>query len=424
MAIVTRTEQIQFKCETIGSLCHASKNLYNAANYLVRQRFFENDRLYKEKGEKGKHLWYKELYPLVKSTESYKALLAQTAQQILRLLDKSWKAYFKSFKAWLAHPEDFFGKPKPPKYKAKNGEHILVFTNQQCKIIDGILKFPKIVGLELKTRLSNVDLREVRIIPHGVNYICEIVYDKEIKPEQIRSGRIIGIDPGVSNVVTIANNFGEQPIIVKGGVAKSMNQFYNKEKSRVQSIYDKAGIKYGSKLRKLDWKRNNKLRNYFHKLSRMIVNYAIKHNVETIVIGKNDGWKQESDIGKTNNQNFVSIPHAKLIDMIRYKAEEVGIDVILQQESHTSRCSFLDLESVEHHDKYMGRRGKGGKKKGFFKTSTGGRIPSDRGIFRSALGKIINADVNGALNIIRKAVPKAFVDGIEGVGLHPRRYYV
>ena len=183
MSIVTRTEQIQFTSETIGSLCHASKNLFNFSNYLVRERFFENDKLYQEKGEKGKHLWYKELYPLVKNSEAYKSFPAKSAQWTLKLLDKSWKGYFMAFKAWLVQPEDFLGKPKPPKYKAKNGEHILVFTNQQCKIVDGILKFPKIVGFELKTRLTDVDLREVRIIPKSINYTCCLLYTSDAADE-------------------------------------------------------------------------------------------------------------------------------------------------------------------------------------------------------------------------------------------------
>ena len=406
MTTVTRTEQIQFKLETISSLCHASKNLFNAANYLVRQRFFENDKLYKETKQKSKHLWYKELYPLIKSEEAYKSLPAQTAQQILKLLDKSWKGYFMSFKAWLTHPEDFLGKPKPPKYKSKNGEHALIFTNQQCKIVDGILKFPKIVGLEIKTRLTDVDLREVRIIPKGLYYVCEIVYNKEITPKEITTSRYIGIDTGERNIVTIANNFGIKPIVVKGSTANSMNQFYNKEKARIQSIYDKAGIKYGNKLRRLDFKRDNKVKDYFHKLSRMIVNYAKDNCVKTIVIGKNVNWKQGINIGRKNNQKFVQLPHAKLIEMIQYKAEELGIGVVMQEESHTSKCSFLDNEPVEHRDKYLGRR-------------------IQRGIFKSAKGIKINADVNGALNIIRKAALNAFTaDGVEGVGLHPLRCYI
>ena len=402
MTLVTRTEQIQFKSETISALAHASKNLFNTANYIVRQRFFENDRLYKETKQKGEHLWYKQLYPMVKDSESYKSLPAQTAQQVLKLLDKSWKAYFKAMKAWIAHPENFLGKPKPPKYKNKDGEHILVFTNQQCKIKDGILCFPNAVGLGLKTRLVDVDLREVRIIPNANKYTCEIVYNKTIEDKEINSSRVLGIDLGVRNIVTIANNFGAKPIVVKGNTANSMNQFYNKEKARIQSIYDLNGIKYGNELRKLDFKRNNKVKDYFHKLSREIVDYAQNRSVKTIIIGKNENWKQEVNLGKKQNQKFVQLPLSKLIEMVQYKAQEIGIEVILQEESYTSKCSFLDNESIEHHERYIGRRIK-------------------RGIFKTGKGILINADVNGALNIIRKATPKAFADGVEGVGLHPKR---
>lgn len=405
MTLVTRTEQIHFKSESISALAHASKNLYNAANYVVRQKFFENAKQYKETGIKGDHLWYKELYPMLKNTPEYKALPAQTAQWVLKLLDKNWKSYFKAFKLWLVQPELFLGKPKPPKYKPKNGENIVIFTNQQCKLKDGIITFPKTANLEIKTRLTNIDLREVRIIPNGINYVCEIVYNKQIIEKEINSDRVLGIDLGVRNIVTIANNFGNQPIVVKGNTANAINQYYNKEKARIQSIYDKQGIKYGNKLAKLNLKRNNKIKDYFHKLSRKIVNYAVFNNVQTIIIGKNENWKQEVNMGKRNNQKFVQLPLAKLIEMIQYKAQDNGIETILQEESHTSKCSFLDNESIEHHDKYIGKRIK-------------------RGIFKSGKGILINADVNGALNIIRKATPKAFADGVEGVGLHPCRYYV
>lgn len=402
MALVTRTEQIQFKSETISALAHASKNLYNAGNYLMRQRFFENDRLYRETGQKGEGIWYKQLYPMLKDTEDYKALPAQTSQQVLKLLEKSWKAFFMASKAFAKSPEKFLGKPRPPNYKNKDGEHILIFTNQQCKIKNGILKFPKVVDLELKTRLRDIDIREVRIIPNANKYTCEIVYNKTVTDNEINSNRVLGIDLGVRNIVTIANNFGAKPIVVKGNTANSMNQYYNKIRAELQSKYDLQGIRTGSKKTKLDWKRNNKVKDYFHKLSKRIVDYAAANNVKTIIVGKNENWKQEVNIGKKQNQKFVMLPLAKLIEMIQYKAQERNIEVILQEESHTSKCSFLDLEPIEHRDKYIGKRIK-------------------RGIFRTGKGILINADVNGALNIIRKATPKAFADGVEGVGLHPKR---
>ena len=141
--------------------------------------------------------------------------------------------------------------------------------------------------------------------------------------------------------------------------------------------------------------------NIMHKLSRAIVQYAETRNIDTIVIGHNDGWKQEVNMGKWNNQNFVQIPFNRLIELIRYKAEERGINVIIQEESHTSRCSFLDGESIEHHDVYVGKRAK-------------------RGVFRSSDGILIHADLNAVYNIIKKAIPEAFVNGIEGIGLYPR----
>jgi len=390
--IVTRTEQIQFKSKELSVLAHASKNLYNAANYIVKQEFIKN------------RMWvrYYELYDLVKNTPEYKSLPAKTSQQILKLLDKNWKSFFKSINDWNTDPSKYKGRPKLPKYKAKDGENILIFTNQQCKIKDGILKFPKVVNLELKTRLQDVKLNQVRIIPNQFNYVCEIVYEKELSPEELDSDKVIGIDLGVSNIVTIGNNFGAKPIVVKGGIVKSINQFYNKEKARVQSIYDKQKIKYGNKLAKLDHIRNNKIKDYFHKLSRFIVNYASENKVKTIIIGNNTGWKQEVNMGKKNNQNFVNIPFARLIQMIQYKSEELGIDVIINEESYTSKCSFLDLEAICKHEEYAGKRIK-------------------RGLFRSSNGTLINADLNGAYNIIRKAIPDAFAKGIEGVGLHPKR---
>lgn len=392
---VTRTEQIQFKSESISATCHASKNLYNAANYRIQQELKRSQ----------KWIRYSELCSTLKNTDEYKQLPAQTSQQILKLLDKNWKSFFRAIKEWKKDHSKFQGEPNPPKYKPKDGENILVFTNQQCKIKDGVLKFPGKIDLEFKTRLKDVKLCQVRIIPRRFNYVCEIVYEKEVTPCELDSTRVIGIDLGVSNVVTIGNNFGADPIVVKGGVVKSMNQFYNKEKARVQSVYDKSGLKYGKKLAKLDWKRNNKIKDYFHKLSRDVIEYARSNEVKTIVIGNNPDWKQKINHGKRNNQNFVNIPFATLIQMIKYKAEEVGIDVIVNEESHTSKCSFLDNEPVKHHESYVGKR-------------------INRGQFRSASGTIINADLNGALNIIKKAIPEAFADGIEDVGLHPKRHEI
>jgi putative transposase len=210
------------------------------------------------------------------------------------------------------------------------------------------------------------------------------------------------------NIITIGNNIGLKPIAIKddGTGIKSINQFYNKIKAQLQNIYDRQKIKSGSKMDALTEKHNLKIKDAMHKISRCIIDYCKWHNIGVITIGYNENWKQEIELGRRNNQNFVSIPYYLLIRMIQYKAKEAGIIVKLQDESHTSICSFVDEESIEHHEKYAGKRIK-------------------RGLFRSAKGILINADVQGAYNIIRKSEPKAFqkwyADGVGGCGLHPMR---
>ena len=386
-------EQIQLKKRGIFSyLCYLSKNLYNLANYYVRQEFFYL----------GNWLRYYDLWYILNDKEPYKKLPSQTAQQILKLLDKNWKSFFNSIKEWKEHPKKYQGRPKPPKYKKKNGEFIIIFTNQQCRIKDGNLYFPKKAKLPpIKTRIRN-QLHQVRIIPKGLYYILEIIYTMEINNLNLNKDRFIGIDLGVSNIVTIVNNVGLKPTIIKGGIVKSINQFYNKRIAELKSIKDKQGISFETKrLQRITRKRNNKINDIFHKTSREIINYCIKNNFGTIIIGYNRTWKQKVNIGKINNQKFVQIPFFKLINQIKYKSELVGIDIIIEGESFTSKCSFLDKEPIKKHKNYMGKR-------------------INRGLFKTKKGLLINADVNAGYNIIKKVVPNAVsADGIEDVGLHP-----
>jgi putative transposase len=420
--MITRTEQIwNLGTPQLSNLSHFSKNLWNEALFMCRGAYFHNK--YNPEEPKQKIPNYSVLAGTLKNSENYQALNAQTAQQILKVLAWSWTSYWKSIKEWSNHPEKFLGIPKPPGYKPKDGESFLIFTNQQCKIINGYLEFPESLKLEhIKTRLpDSTDLREVRIIPAGTGYIYEIVYIKLDEEEIINKrwysrlnnkNRIIGIDLGVRNTVTIGNNIGLVPIVVKGGILKSINQFYNKQRAKFQSEVDKAEkIKFaGTKVRIIDKFessllrltdiRNCKIKDIMHKLSRYIADYCEKHDIGTVVIGYNGGWKQKSNMGRQNNQNFVSIPFYTFVRMLFYKLDRLGIKVIEQEESHTSKCSFLDDESIEHHECYAGKR-------------------ITRGLFRSVTGIIINADVQGALNIIRKAIPDAFAKGIEDVVLHP-----
>ena len=268
----------------------------------------------------------------------------------------------------------------------------------------GYLKFPKRVNLTLKTRLQDIQLNQVRLIPQGIGYRCELVYTKEIQPQHpLDHTRVASIDLGVRNLVTLVTNIGTHPIVVKGGVVKSINQYYNKRRATYQRIYRKKKVTHTSKrLWRLSIRRNRKLADYFHKLSHKVVTWCITQNIGTLVIGYNENWKQQVHLGTRTNQTFVNIPFYWFLYQLCYKAEEQGLRVIKQEESYTSKCSFLDQEALHHHSKYQGRR-------------------ISRGLFRARDGTLINADMNAAYNILSKAVPNAFADGIEGVGLHPKR---
>jgi len=379
---VKRTELIWLKPNTtLSHLCHLSKNLYNEANYAIKQSLKHHNQWIR----------YNQLYHRLKLSTNYRKLPAQTAQQILRLLDKAWKSFFRAIKEWKRHTEKFKKKPRPPKYKKKNGEHLLVFTNQQCRIKNNVLLFPKKLTFDydITTRLADTtELREVRVLPKGVGYVCEIVYQKVITPKAPDKRRIAGIDFGVSNIITLVNNIGKKPIVVKD---------------------DGRGIQDGSKMKQLRIKYERKSKDYLHKLSRVVVDWCVQHGIGKLVIGYNPEWKQQVNLGTRNNQTFVLIPYQKISSLLTYKAEEQGIAVELVEENHTSKCSFLDNEAIEHHEQYLGKRIR-------------------RGLFRSAQGVLINADVNGAGNIVRKSEPNAFMqvraDGVGGgvIGLHPVRW--
>ena len=393
--IITRTEQIWIKPnKKISFLCHLSKNLYNEGNFHIRQEYFKNKNWIR----------YNNLYHLLKHSGNYQQLPAKTAQHTLKILDRNWKSFFNATSEWEKDRSKFKTKPRIPNYKLKKGEFLLAFSNQQVKIKSGSLQFPKKVGLNVRTRLDErLNIRESRIIPKGIGYSVEIVYQKFICINPLKKDKVIAIDLGVRNLVAAVNNNGMKPFIIKGGVVKSINQYYNKEKARFQSVYDHQRIKPGKALNRLKHRRDKKINDYFHKTSRKIINYCLLNEIGTIVIGYNPEWKQHCNLGKRNNQNFVAIPFRKLIQQITYKAEEQGITVIEQEESYSSKCSFLDNETIKQHSHYQGKR-------------------VSRGLFKSEKGTIINADVNSAYNILKKAFLNAITaDRIEDVGLHPTR---
>ncbi len=377
----------------ISKLCHSAKNLYNLANWYVRQDFFKLNIF----------LNYYDLDYILKDKNVYRELPSQSSQQILKLVNRNWRSYFGALKVYRANPNKFKNKPKIPHYKKKNGEFIVIFTNQQCRIKEGYLYFPKKVNLKrIKTRIKE-KLKEVRIIPLSIKYKIEIIYKKEEKDLGLNKNNILSIDLGLNNLITAVNNIGLDPIIIKGKVVKSINQYYNKQLAFYRSIENKkSNFQDTKRIQKLHLKRDNKINTIFHRISRFIINYCIKNNLGTIIIGYNNGWKQNINIGKKNNQKFVQIPFLRLINQVKYKSELVGISVITINENHTSKCSFLDNEEIRHHKKYLGKR-------------------ISRGLFRTSNGTLINADVNAGYNIMKKVFPNSIqVDGIEAFGLMPQ----
>lgn len=360
-------------------------------------------------------LSYELLEGILKLTNQpdYIALPGQVNQQVLRLLMRDYKSFFEAVKGYQNNPSSYTGRPKMPKYAKKNGRKVIVFTNQICKVKDNkYLRFPK-TKLQLnigKLGLINGRLKEVRVIPSISHYVVEIVYQldesKEVKAEReyrlsCKPSRVIGIDLGIDNFATIANNIGLKPMIIKGKVLKSINQYYNKEKAYYYGILrqgksQKEGRFTSNRLTRLDEKRNQKVKDFMHKASRVVINYSIAHNIDTIVIGRNSGWKRSINIGKVNNQKFVTIPYNDFIHMVEYKANEVGIKVIVTEESYTSKASFFDYDNVPTYDKDSNIKHR----------FSGRRIT--RGLYKTKDGILINADINGALNIITKAVPDAF----------------
>ena len=374
--IITKTDK---NYESIKEICHKSKNLYNYANYILRKSFFETNKLPNE-------------YDLVKiltneNQSDYRALPAQTAQQTIKLLFKNWKSFFKLCKAYKKDKSKFKGRPRIPKFKprAEKGFFATIFTDQQLSKKDNKLYLPKLANLKpITTKVSTI--KQVRLIPATACFIVEIVYEKDIRQVEKSDGSVAAIDLGLDGFVTLLDNQGYQPFIINGKGAKSYNQFYNKRKASLQSQLPE-NIFSSNELRQLELRRNLFMQNFLHQSSSIVIKALIERKIETLVIGLNEDWKQEMNLGKITNQNFVSIPHRKLVDQLIYKCEEIGVKVILTEEAYTSKIDHFIGEEMKHHDKYAGKR-------------------IYRGLFRSSTGLLIQGDVNGALGIMRKVFPE------------------
>jgi putative transposase len=347
---------------------------------------------------------------LMKSHQAYKAMPAKVSQQILMILDKNWKSFFEAVKAYKVDDSKFTGRPKLPKYKDKvKGRNILVYTIQaiSSKLLKkGIIKLSG-TNLSIKTKVNPDRVCQVRLVPKCDSYVIEVIYDKS--ESTVSDDKFVAsIDLGLNNLVALTSNQpGFTPLLINGRPLKSINQFYNKRKARLQTQL-KGSRKSSPRIQRLTRCRHQKIDNYLHHTSRLIVDLLIAKQIGTLVIGKNVQWKTEIDLGKQTNQNFVSIPHTRLIEMLEYKARLVGIKVLVQEESYTSRSNFLDLDPIPVYGKtdkdivFSGRRIK-------------------RGLYKTSVGQLINSDVNASYNILRKAIPNAFSNGIGSCVVQPRQ---
>ena len=256
------------------------------------------------------------------------------------------------------------------------------------------------------TSVKEEQLAQVRIVPLSCCYVIEVVYEKiEATPLKVSSDQIAALDLGLNNLAVLTSNQpGFQPILINGRPLKSINQFFNKRRAVLQKQL-KGKKSKSSRLNRLTHSRNQKVNDYLHKGTKLIINELLNSEIDTLVIGHNSHWKRECNLGKRNNQNFVSIPHSQFISMLTYKCNLVGIKVVITEESYTSKASFLDLDFIPVY----------GEKTA--KSFSGKRIC--RGLYRSKSGQIINADVNASYNILRKAFPEAFSYGIESCVVQP-----
>ena len=346
----------------------------------------------------------------------YYALPSHVNQHIMKQYFADLKGYFESLKRYSANPSGFTGKPRIPGYKKSGGMCTAYLSNIVCKIKDAkYLTFPK-----TKERLNlgkygfNGTLKEVRIKPIHNMFVIDVVLEREFEDEIVApkdkehdsalleqfakmtklESRAIAIDPGLDNLATVTNNFGADNFIISGKKIKSVNQMYNKAKAECQSHAMKYHNKdYSVHMHKLDKNRNNRIKDLMHKASYQIVKFAKENNVKYVIMGHNDRQKDSSNMGKITNQNFVMIPHNMLINQLRYKLYREGIEFVLVEESYTSRASF------EHMDKLpvYGVNDQDAK-------FTGTRVK--RGLYKSyGTNHYVNADINGASNIMRKAFP-------------------
>ena len=374
---------------TIRELCHYAKNLANEAIYNIRQYYFEE----------GKYLSYWSNYFLLKNSPNYKALNSSMASQIIRKVDRSFKSFFALIR--LSKQGKYSKKVKLPSYYPKDGFATLIISMFKFNDNKLILPFSRgykqthsPVTITVPPILLDKTVKEIRIIPRSNARFFEIhyIYEKDIIQRNLNKQNALALDFGVNNLVTAVSNSGKS-FIVDGKKLKSINQWFNKENARLQSIKDKQhfGKKTTNRQKALSRKRSNKVNDYMSKTARQVIDYCISNDIGTLIVGYNVTFQLSVNIGKRNNQNFVNIPFGQLRNKLSYLCELNSINYVEQEESYTSKASFWDKDEmpVYNNDNLKAYK------------FSGNRVC--RGLYQTASGKLLNADVNGALNIMRKS---------------------
>ena len=382
-----------------------SKEVYNFANYILRQLYFKNSNGHKYSLE------FIDEYPTLKdllleyvnenkqfTTLFYKIICefsklknysinTKIVQNIVDKLKNDWVFYWKLL---CMKKNNLYSKPiNIPRYKKRY--NLVEYNNQvisKTKLKLGYVGTTKMVqGVKIANIHKDLSCKCFRIYYKNGKVICELIYERLIN-EVVNTGKVASIDLGLENLFTVAFNFNRKPIAIKGNKLKAVNQYFNKEKAKMQSsLPNKQFI--SKKIQHLLYKREEQLRNYIGYYTNLLVDMLEETNVSKVVVGYNKGWKQKINIGSRNNQNFVNIPFRKILDVLKYKLQDKGIEYVEQEESYTSKASYLDNDYIPMYGD------------GKIHTFSGVRVK--RSLYKTKQGKIIDADLNAALNILRKS---------------------
>ena len=377
-----QVERHVIKDNRYEEICHKSGLLYNYCLYAFRQGVFTGNYIkeYKLSTKLGKENQY-----------DFRNLPCHVSRNVIKQVSENIKSWIRAKKEYEKHPDKFQRRPKLPDYKNGKKLNIVVFDELSCRIKeDGCVHFVKNIIKPIRTKVKPDELIQIRIIPEATCFIVEIVYERKETDLGLDKDNFLSIDLGLNNLCACVSNVVES-FIINGKIAKSVNQWYNKKKAKLMSFVGNKGT--SNKIKRITLLRNCWIEDKLHKISRYIVNFCRSNNIGTIIIGLNKGWKNKINIGKRNNQHFVSIPHSKLINKIVYKAKLLGINVIIHEESYTSKIDHLAFEPLKKQESYLGKRKK-------------------RGLFQSSIGKLINSDINEAIGIARKVIGDSFIGKI------------